>query len=90
MNAIDTHSLKRAVEDSATFSVQCMRTTEEISDCYELQRQAEMRTSTISVRSIREIEAELVPYQCSVSSGVLDFWREESEDVYTSEDGEPL
>ena len=36
------------------------------------------------------VEPELIPYDCSVSSGVLNFWGEESEDIYTSEDGLPL
>jgi len=90
MNAIDTYSLNRAVEDSATFSAQYVWGAEGIRDYHESLRQAEMDTSTISVKSITEVEPELIPYQCSVSSGVLDFWRDESEDVYTSEDGEPL
>jgi len=90
MNAIDTYSRKRAVEDSATFSAQCDWTTEGIHDYCELLRQGVLSTSTISVKSISEVEPDLIPYQCCVSSGVLDFWRDESEDVYTSEDGEPL
>lgn len=35
-------------------------------------------------------EPELVPYECTRSSGVLDFWDDESEDIYTFEDGQPL
>lgn len=36
------------------------------------------------------LEPELVPYECTRSSGVLDFWDDESEDIYTFEDGQPL
>lgn len=35
-------------------------------------------------------EPELVPYECTRSSGVLDFWDDDSEDIYTFEDGQPV
>ena len=45
---------------------------------------------TGSANCYETVEPELTPYDCSVSSGVLNFWGEESEDIYTSEDGLPL
>jgi hypothetical protein len=36
------------------------------------------------------VEPELVPYECTVRSGSLDFWRDDSEDIYTWEDGQAL
>jgi len=45
---------------------------------------------TGSAHCYETVEPELIPYDCSVSSGVLNFWGEESEDIYTSEDGLPL
>ena len=38
----------------------------------------------------RPSEADLIPYECARSSGVLDFWDEEGEDIYTFEDGQPV
>jgi len=35
-------------------------------------------------------EADLIPYECVRSSGVLDFWDEEGEDIYTFKDGQPV
>jgi hypothetical protein len=35
-------------------------------------------------------EIELTPYECTRFSGVLDFWDDESEDIYNFEDGQPL
>jgi hypothetical protein len=35
-------------------------------------------------------EVEPTPYEYTRSSGVLDFWDDESEDIYTFEDGQPL
>jgi len=37
-----------------------------------------------------ESEPELTPYECARSSGVLNFWDDEAEDIYTFEDGQPL
>jgi len=45
---------------------------------------------TSSVHYYETIEPELTPYECSLSSGVLNFWGDKSEDIYTSEDGLPL
>jgi len=47
-------------------------------------------TATDSVEAFEVREPELVPYNCTRCSGVLDFWDDEAEDIYTSEDGEPL
>jgi hypothetical protein len=35
-------------------------------------------------------ESDLIPYECTRSSGVLDFWDDESEDIYTFEDGQQV
>jgi len=35
-------------------------------------------------------EQELVPYECTRSSGVLNFWDDENEDIYSFEDGQPV
>jgi len=35
-------------------------------------------------------ETELIPYECTRSSSVLDFWDDPSEDIYTFEDGQPV
>jgi hypothetical protein len=35
-------------------------------------------------------EPELIPYECTRSSGVLSFWDDEGEDVYSFEDGQPV
>ncbi|MHC4258831.1 MAG: hypothetical protein ACYSTF_00235 [Planctomycetota bacterium] len=45
---------------------------------------------TASAQSLGNVEPELVPYECSRSSGLLDFWEDPAEDIYTSEDGTPL
>ena len=47
-------------------------------------------SSTESVRYFEVGAAELIPYECCLSSGALDFWKDESEDIYTSEDGEAV
>jgi hypothetical protein len=47
-------------------------------------------SSTRSVKAIEMQQPELNPFECSRESGVLDFWADPSEDVYTSEDGQPL
>ena len=51
------------------------------------------QSDTASIKLVRAEpgpEPELVPYDCSVASGALDFWHDEIEDIYTSNDGEPL
>jgi len=35
-------------------------------------------------------EPDLIPYECSRSSGSLSFWDDPQEDIYTFEDGQPL
>jgi len=35
-------------------------------------------------------EPSFSPYECCRDSGVLDFWNDPSEDIYTFEDGHPL
>lgn len=54
-------------------------------------------TDTASVREASDIglaaeplEPDLVPYECCRASGVLSFWDDPSEDIYTFEDGQPL
>jgi len=47
-------------------------------------------TVTESVRAFSPSESELVPYQACRSSGVLSFWDDPSEDIYSFEDGQPL
>lgn len=44
-------------------------------------------TVTQSVLAAMVTEPELIPYECTRSSGVLNFWDDESEDIYTFEDG---
>jgi hypothetical protein len=56
----------------------------------EVRIEKETISDTYSAVSIHLPEQELVPYDCSRLSGSLDFWKEESEDIYTSDDGEPL
>jgi len=46
--------------------------------------------ATQSVLAFEPPEPDLVPYQCCRSSGVLSFWDDTSEDIYTFEDGQPV
>jgi len=41
--------------------------------------------ATQSVLAFEPPEPDLVPYECCRSSGVLNFWDDESEDIYTAE-----
>lgn len=47
-------------------------------------------TLTQSVLAAMATEPELIPYECTRSSGVLDFWDDPSEDIYSFEDGQPV
>jgi hypothetical protein len=47
-------------------------------------------TATESVLAFKMPEPEVVPYECSRSSGVLSFWDNPAEDIYTFEDGQPV
>lgn len=47
-------------------------------------------TFTESVRAFKPSESELVPYQACRSSGVLSFWDDPREDIYSFEDGQPV
>jgi hypothetical protein len=44
---------------------------------------------TSSVQFFEVPEPELIPSECCRLSGILNFWNDPSEDIYTSEDGEP-
>jgi hypothetical protein len=46
--------------------------------------------ATQSVLAFEPPEPELVPYECCRSSGVLSFWDNPSEDIYSFEDGQPV
>lgn len=48
------------------------------------------QTDTECIRALESPEPELVPYECCRASGALSFWDNESEDIYTFEDGQPL
>lgn len=45
------------------------------------------QTDTECIRALEYLEPELIPYECTRSSGVLNFWDDESEDIYSFEDG---
>lgn len=47
-------------------------------------------TDTECIRALKLPEPELVPYECSRDSGVLSFWDDEGEDIYSFEDGQPV
>jgi hypothetical protein len=47
-------------------------------------------TDTESVIAAMATEPDLIPYECCRSSGILSFWDEPDEDLYTFEDGQPL
>jgi len=47
-------------------------------------------TVTQSVLAAMVTEPALIPYECTRSSGVLNFWDDEGEDIYTFEDGQPV
>ena len=47
-------------------------------------------SDTKSVRCFEKAEPELIPFECARLSGSLDFWNNPEEDVYTSEDGQPI
>jgi len=51
---------------------------------------ATSRAATESVLAFKPPEPDLVPYECSRSSGVLSFWDNPAEDIYTFEDGQPV
>lgn len=48
------------------------------------------QTDTECVRAFEPPEPELVPYECSRNSGVLSFWDDKGEDIYSFEDGKPV
>jgi hypothetical protein len=45
-------------------------------------------SSTQSALEFKPLEPELVPYECARASGVLSFWDDPAEDIYTFEDGQ--
>ena len=47
-------------------------------------------SDTVSVASVQAAPSELIPFDCSMASGALDFWNDEKEDIYSSDDGRPL
>ena len=47
-------------------------------------------SDTNSAKFVLSVEPELIPYECTVRSGSLDFWKNDSEDIYTWEDGKAL
>ena len=47
-------------------------------------------TATESVMAAMATEPDLIPYECCRSSGVLSFWDNPDEDLYTFEDGQPV
>ncbi|MFQ6114641.1 MAG: hypothetical protein ACE5NG_11265 [bacterium] len=47
-------------------------------------------TVTESVQAAMATEPELIPYECTRSSGVLSFWDDPREDIYTLEDGQQV
>jgi len=47
-------------------------------------------SSTSSVKALETPQVELNPFECCRESGILDFWNDPNEDVYTSDDGQPL
>lgn len=47
-------------------------------------------TFTDSVMAAMVTEPELIPYECCRSSGILSFWDDPEEDIYTLEDGQPV
>lgn len=52
-----------------------------------------IRLSTTDTECIREFhppEPDIVPYECCRASGVLSFWDNPSEDIYTFEDGRSI
>jgi len=48
------------------------------------------KSATEAVECFEVPEPEIIPYQYCHSSGVLSFWNDPAEDIYTSDDGEPL
>lgn len=47
-------------------------------------------TDTECIREFQPTEPDIVPYEFCRSSGVLSFWDDPSEDIYTFEDGQPI
>ena len=47
-------------------------------------------SDTESIRAFQKTEPELIPFDCARLSGSLDFWNNLEEDIYTSEDGQPI
>jgi hypothetical protein len=45
--------------------------------------------ATQSVLAFKPPESDLVPYECCRSSGVLSFWDNPTEDIYSFQDGQP-
>lgn len=45
-------------------------------------------SGTTSVELLKIPQRELNPFECCFESGVLDFWNDHCEDIYTSEDGQ--
>ena len=48
------------------------------------------QTDTECIRALQYPERGLVPYECSRASGVLSFWDDPEEDIYTFEDGQAV
>jgi len=47
-------------------------------------------TDTECIREFQQTEPDIVPYDCCRDSGVLSFWDDPTEDIYTFEDGQPI
>jgi len=51
-------------------------------------RWAEDVSSTRSALEFKPLDPELIPYECTRASGVLSFWDNPAEDIYTFDDGQ--
>lgn len=47
-------------------------------------------TDTECIRAFEPPEPDVVPYECCRASGVLSFWDDPEEDIYTFEDGQAV
>jgi len=47
-------------------------------------------TYTECIHELQSSEPDVVPYECCRASGVLSFWDDPKEDIYTFEDGQPI
>lgn len=48
------------------------------------------KTDTECVLEFQPPEPDIIPYECCRASGVLSFWDDQREDIYTFEDGLPV